>query len=190
MGLYKHLRNSWRSGSSQELVHSRLVEWRHQPSSIRIPRPTRLDRARSIGYRAKEGIIVVRQRVIRGGHTRPKIRKGRRPKHFRQNLVLAKNYQQIAEERASRKFPNLEVLNSYFVAEDGKYRWFEIIMLDPQEPAIRTDKTLAWIANPDHRGRAFRGLTSAGRKSRDLRHKGIGAEKARPSHRAKGRQMN
>ncbi len=37
------------------------------------------------------------------------------------------------------------------------------------------------------KGRAFRGLTSAGRKSRGLRRKGKGAEKVRPSLRANKR---
>ena len=39
-------------------------------------------------------------------------------------------------------------------------------------------------------GRPFKGLTSAGRKSRGLRNKGKGAEKVRPSLRSKKRQGN
>ena len=31
---------------------------------------------------------------------------------------LDKNYQLIAEERTSKKYPNCEVLNSYYVAKD------------------------------------------------------------------------
>ena len=38
-----------------------------------------------------------------------------------------------------------------------------------------------WIKNRQHKARAYRGLTSAGRKSRGLRNKGKGAEKMRPS---------
>ena len=102
--------------------------------------------------------------------------------------VVGKNYQWIAEERANRKFPNLEVLNSYYVGEDGKYYWYEVILVDPQAPEIKADKELNWICSGKHRGRVFRGLTSAAKKSRGLRKKGKGAEKIRPSLRAHGRK--
>ncbi|MEM2486836.1 MAG: 50S ribosomal protein L15e, partial [Candidatus Bathyarchaeia archaeon] len=81
-------------------------------------------------------------------------------------------------------FPNLEVLNSYWVGEDGRYKWFEVIMVDPHHPAIRADKDINWICEKQHKGRVFRGLTSAGKKVRGLRKKGHGAEKARPSKKA------
>ena len=47
------------------------------------------------------------------------------------------------------------------------------------------DKGLMNLAN--QRGRVYRGLTSAGRKSRGLRGKGKGFEKMRPSRRAHNR---
>ena len=50
------------------------------------------------------------------------------------------NYQWICEQRAARKFPNLEVLNSYYLAKDGKHIWYEIILVDPQHPVIKADK--------------------------------------------------
>ncbi|MEM2338349.1 MAG: 50S ribosomal protein L15e, partial [Candidatus Bathyarchaeia archaeon] len=46
------------------------------------------------------------------------------------------------------------------------------------------DKDVNWICQKQHRGRVFRGLTSAGKKVRGLRKKGRGAEKARPSKKA------
>jgi large subunit ribosomal protein L15e len=96
-------------------------------------------------------------------------------------LTPIKNLQWIAEERAARKFPNLEVLNSYYVAEDGLLKWFEVILVDPNHPAIKNDPDINWICNKSNRRRVFRGLTSSGKKARGLRHKGIGAEKIRPS---------
>ena len=96
----------------------------------------------------------------------------------------AKSLQRIAEERASRKFPNMEVLNSYWVGEDGRHRWYEVILVDGHHPAIRTDPHLSWVAERGHRGRAERGLTSAGRKGRGMRRRGIGTEKNRPSIRS------
>jgi large subunit ribosomal protein L15e len=90
----------------------------------------------------------------------------------------------IAEEKAGRKFPNLEVLNSYWIGEDGRSKWFEIIMVDPHHPTIRADKNINWISQKQHHKRVFRSLTSAGKKIRSLRRKGRGAEKFRPSKKA------
>ena len=162
-----------------ELWQKRLILWRKQPVTIRIKRPTRLDRARSLGYKAKPGFILVRQKVLRGGHKRPRITGGRRSKHARQKMILNMSYQTIAEQRANRKFKNCEVLNSYWVAEDSQYQWFEIILVDPMHPQILADKRVAWMFTK--KGRVFRGLTSSGRKSRGLRKKGKGSEHTRPS---------
>lgn len=185
MSMYKHIRQLWKKpkASLGDIWKKRLIEWRKEPVTVRIKRPTRLDAARSCGYKPKPGIILVRQRVKRGGHKRPKIRKGRRTKHSGQRKNLDKSYQQIAEERASKKYVNCEVLNSYYIAKDGIYYWYEIILVDRTHPQVLADKNLAWISTK--KGRAHRGLTSAGRKSRGLRsRKGKGAEKLRPSRTA------
>ena len=81
-------------------------------------------------------------------------------------ITPAKSIQRIAEERASRKHPNLEVLNSYWVGEDGKSKWYEVILMDRSHPSIQSDPELNWICDPSNRGRAFRGKTSAAKKSR------------------------
>ena len=60
-------------------------------------------------------------------------------------------------------------------------------MVDPSHPVIRSDKDVGWICEKQHTGRVFRGLTPAGIKGRGLTKKGKGAEKVRPSLRAKGR---
>ncbi|MBW2977225.1 50S ribosomal protein L15e [Candidatus Woesearchaeota archaeon] len=182
MGTYKYVRELWRKPKQtlSKLWTERLIQWRQEPSTVRIERPTRIDRARSLGYKAKQGFVIVRQKVSRGGHMRPKaIMGGRRPKHARRRMVLDKSYKQIAEERANRKFPNCEVLNSYWVAKDGKYYWYEIILVDKAHPAILKDKDIKWITEKQHKRRVYRGLTSAARKSRGLRRKGTGAEKVR-----------
>ncbi len=187
MGLYQHLRETWKTPRKNipQLWRERLLQWRKEDSTVRIEHPTRIDKARSLGYKAKQGYIIVRQRVMRGGHTRPwKKMGGRRPKKFGRTLSLRKNYQQIAEERAQKKFDNLVVLNSYWVAEDGNYYWYEVLLVDPAHPVIKADPAINWICSPKHRSRAFHGKTSAGKKSRGLRWKGKGVEKARPSRRA------
>jgi large subunit ribosomal protein L15e len=58
----------------------------------------------------------------------------------------AKSIKLIAEERVARKYPNLEVLNSYWVWEDGVSKWFEVILVDPNSPSIKSDKDMGWIS--------------------------------------------
>lgn len=189
MALTQQLQAFWqqKDAAHRDFWRQRLVQWRQEPVTLRIEHPTRLDRARAIGYKAKQGVLIVRQRVPKGGHTREKPSGGRRSKNTRRTRALRKNYQLIAEERAIKKFPNCEVLNSYYVANDGKNTWFEVVMIDPNHPAVIADKELNWIAN--QRRRVHRGLTSAGRKMRGLRYKGKGVEKARPSRRANRRRL-
>ncbi|MFH1395767.1 MAG: 50S ribosomal protein L15e [archaeon] len=191
MGLYQRVRELWKKPKQNmpELWRERLIEWRQDPSTLKIERPTRIDRARSLGYKAKQGFVIVRQRILRGGHTRPMIKKGRRPRNYGQRLSLRKGYQLIAEERVAKKFTNLTVLNSYYVSEDGKYYWYEIILVDPNHPVIKSDKNLDWLSQKKHASRVSHGKTSAGKKSKGLRGKGKGYEKARPSRRANLRKQ-
>lgn len=178
--MYNHVKESFKN-PNKELMRERLIAWRQEDSVQKIDKPTNIASARRLGYKAKQGVVVVRVKLPRGGRMRPQIRKGRRTKHMRRFKILDKNYRAVAEERAAKKFKNLEVLNSYKIAKDGMYYWFEVIMIDPHSSVILSDKNLSWIATK--KGRAYRGLTSAGRKSRGLRAKGKGAEKIRPSRR-------
>jgi len=169
---YKYVAGAWKRPEAsfvEELMSLRVIEWRKQPAIVRVERPTRLDRARKLGYKAKQGFVVVRVRVRRSGLRKTRPRSGRRPKRMGvAKLKPAKSSKLIAEERAARKFPNLEILNSYWVWEDGRFKWFEAIMVDPSHPAIKSDKDVNWICEEAHRGRVFRGLTSAGKKVRGL----------------------
>jgi len=191
MGYYKYVSEAWKRPreSLGKIWQQRLMEWRAQPTVFRIDKPTRIDRARSLGYKAKPGFIMARVRVRKGGRERPRHKQGRKPsKAGFVKFYPKKSWQWIAEEKAARTFPNLEVLNSYYVGNDGVQQWFEIILLDSHHPAIIGDKDVCWICRPENRGRVFRGLTSAGKSSRGLRWKGKGAEKARPSLAARGRR--
>ena len=185
---YSFIRELWKRPKENPLWKERLIKWRREPSIVRIERPTRIDRARALGYKAKKGFVIVRVRVRRGGRKRPKPKGGRRSKRQTIKKVLKMNYRWVAEQRAARKFPNLEVLNSYWVAKDGNYYWYEVILVDPNRPEIKADKNINWITSKKRRGRVFRGLTSAARKSRGLRKKGKRATKVRPSLRAHERK--
>ncbi len=149
--------------------NQRLIQWRKEPVITRIDKPTRIDRARSLGYKAKQGFVLVRVRVNKGVSKRPKITGGRRPKRFGSYYPKDKSKNVIAEQKVARKFLNLEVLNSYWIGEDGQHKWFECILIDPNHPVIKSDPHINWISQPQHKNRTFRGLTSAGKKSRGLR---------------------
>lgn len=183
--MYKYIEEAWeqpREGYMKELQRKRLKRWRREDNFKRIERPTRLDRARKLGYKAKQGFVLARTRVRKGNLRKSRPTGGRGPKSMGvKKITPKKNLQWIAEERTSRKYPNLRVLNSYWVGEDGRKKFFEVIMVDPDHPSIENDPDINWICKKDQKGRVFHGKTSAGRKSRGLRSKGKGAEKSRPS---------
>lgn len=186
-GLYHYLREAWKK-PDPEVLRERMVEWRKGSRFVKVEKPLRLDKARALGYKDKKGFVVIRVRVLRGGHSRPRPNKGRRSKrlHARKNLKM--NYKWIAEQRVGRKYANLEVLNSYQIGKDGKHYFFEVIMVDPAKSEIKKDSNLSWITKSENKRRVFRGLTSAGKKSRGLRVSKSKAPKARPSVRAGGRK--
>jgi large subunit ribosomal protein L15e len=185
---YKYIAEAWAKPDKSfvdALMRKRLVEWRRQSTITRIDKPTRLDKARKLGYKAKQGFVVVRVRVRRGGMRKQRPRSGRRPKRMGvKKFKPGKSLRLIGEERSGRKFPNLEVLNSYWVGEDGRSKWFEVILVDPSHPVIKADPNINWVCEKQHRKRVFRSLSSAGKKVRSLRRRGRGAEKFRPSRKA------
>lgn len=189
MGYYKYVAELWKKPreSFGKQWQQRLAVWRSENVVTRVEKPTRIDRARALGFKAKPGFVMARVRVRRGGRHRIMPTGGRKPSKSGQvHYTPKKSKRWISEEKAARKFPNLEVLNSYSVGEDGVYVWHEVILVDPNHPVIRADKDISWIANSANRGRVFRGLTSAGKISRGHRWKGKGAEKMRPSINARG----
>ena len=179
-GMYYHIKQAWKK-PDKKILRERMINWRKGEAFTRVEKPLRLDRARVLGYKAKKGFVIIRVRLKRGGHKRPRPNKGRRSKrlHTRKNLKL--NYQKIAEQRTAKKYRNLKVLNSYKIGKDGVHFWYEVILVDPNHPEIKSDKNISWIRLNKHKGRVYRGLTSAGKKSRSLRGKGKGFEKSRPS---------
>jgi len=81
--LYRHLREAWKKPEEsyiKDLMKQRVIVWRKQPSSVKLDKPTRLDRARGLGYKAKHGFHVVRTRVRRGGRRKLRPVLGRRQK--------------------------------------------------------------------------------------------------------------
>jgi len=128
----------WKTNSEE--LKKRAIIWRKEPTIHRIIRPSRLDRARRLGYKAKQGIIVIRTKVGRGGMRKQRPVSGRRPKHLGVTRIKqAESMRLVAERRVNEKYPNLEVLGSYFLYKDGKNIWYEIILADTSHPSIAKD---------------------------------------------------
>ena len=190
MGAYKYMEELARkkqSDTARFLSRMRCWEYRQLPSMVRLTRPSRPDKARRLGYKAKQGVCVYRVRVRRGGRKRP-VSKGiiyGKPVHQGvTKLKPRRNLKNQAEEKAGRKCGGLRVLNSYWINSDTVYMYYEIIMVDPMHAAVRNDPRLNWICNPTHKHRELRGLTAAGKRYRGLQKKGHKATKLRPSVRA------
>ena len=131
----------WKDNSIE--LRNRAITWRRQNAMLRIDRPSRLLRARRLGYKAKEGIIVVRMRVGMGGMRKQRPRGGRRPTHLGVTRIKADiNMQKVAENRVLEKHANMKLLGSYFLYKDGKHIWYESILADPSHPRIAKDKEL------------------------------------------------
>ncbi len=134
--MYNALAKAWRKPRETyivELMRGRVITWRRQPTVVRIDKPTKLHTARKLGYKAKPGIVVVRVRVRKGSGEKSRPRSGRRPKAMGVKKIKRDiSKQKIAEERALKKYPNLKLMGSYYVWEDGVYKWYECILYDPQ----------------------------------------------------------
>ncbi|HXZ98592.1 MAG TPA: 50S ribosomal protein L15e, partial [Candidatus Acidoferrum sp.] len=134
MGAYKYMSKAWNERDSSVLgqyLRQAAISWRRDSVIKRLQFPTRLDRARSVGYRKKQGFVVARVRVRKGGARKKRPSSGRRPRALGvTKFTRAKSLKEIAEERVAKKFPNLSVLNSYYVWEDGTSKWFEVVLVD------------------------------------------------------------
>ena len=124
-------------------LRQRAVIWRNQNAVTRVEKPSRIARARRLGYKAKQGIIVIRMRVGTGGMRKQRPRGGRRPKHLGVTKIKADvSMKQVAERRVLERYPNMKLLGSYFLYKDGMHYWFEVILADPSHPRIAKDKEI------------------------------------------------
>lgn len=168
MGSYKHIRQTMIAEYKErpQAYKDKLILWGTQGTIVKVERPSNIARARRLGYKAKEGVIVVRVGVNKGRSKRKTASGGRKPSKSGRYFSRAKSNQAIAEERAARRFSNFEVMNSYFAGESGAKVFFEIILLNRVSPSVLADKNLSRIVQK--KNRAFAGLTSVGRQHRGL----------------------
>ena len=137
--MYREISKTWRSMVKQAspALKSRAIQWRRGATVQRLDRPTRLDRARSLGYKAKQGFVVVRIKVTRGGMRQKRPVSGRRPKHM--GVLKIKGHfssQDTANRRVLQKYPNMKLVGSYPVYQDGRYIWFEVILADSHQATL------------------------------------------------------
>jgi large subunit ribosomal protein L15e len=68
---------------------------------------------------------------------------GRRPKHLGVlRIKPALSMQKVAERRVLERFPNMNLLGSYYLHQDGLYLWYEVILADTFHPRIIADKEI------------------------------------------------
>lgn len=70
----QYIEELWKKKQSDVLrflLRVRCWEYRQLPAVSRLTRPSRPDKARRLGYKAKQGYVIYRARVRRGGRKRP-----------------------------------------------------------------------------------------------------------------------
>lgn len=195
MGAYKYLEEIWKKKQSdlmRFIMRMRTWEYRQLNTVHRCTRPSRPEKARKLGYKRKQGYVIYRVRVRRGGRKKQNS-KGivyGKPKNQGIRVKAYRSLRGIAEERVGRRLKGLRVLNSYWVGQDATYKFFEVILVDPGHNAIRNDAKINWLVKPVHKHRELRGLTSAGKSYRGLRVRGNNDNKNRSSRRANWKRRN
>jgi large subunit ribosomal protein L15e len=167
MGAYKYITETLQKQYKErdQSFRDKIMLWRSQAPIMAVDYPANLTRARRLGYKAKQGYIIVRARVDKGRRTRIKPMGGRKQKNFYRFVQPGMSHQAIAEQRVNRVYRNMEVLNSYWVGEDGNYKYFEVILADPAKATVN-------ISSVIRAGKSFRGLTSAGNSGTPNKQKG------------------
>lgn len=168
MGAYKYIAQTLQKQYKERdaLFRSKIIAWRSGPAMAAVEYPANITRARRLGYKAKQGYVVVRVRMDKGRRTRRKPMGGRKHKNFYRFVQPGMSHQAMAEQRVNRIYRNMEVLNSYWVGEDGNYKYFEVILADPTKATVN-------ISSVMRQGKSFRGLTSAGNSGRPNKKKGL-----------------
>ncbi|KAJ1976946.1 60S ribosomal protein L15 [Dimargaris verticillata] len=174
MGAYRYiteLHKKKQSDAMRFLLRLRSWELRQLNGVHRASRPSRPDKARRLGYKAKQGYVIYNVRVRRGSRKRQNrkgIVYGKPTNHGINELKNQRSLRAIAECRVGRRCGNLRVLNSYWINQDSTYKYFEVILVDPSHRVIRRDPRIQWICKAVHKHRESRGLTSATKKSRGI----------------------
>lgn len=134
MGAYRYVQELYRKKQSEVmryLLRIRVWQYRQLTKLHRCPRPSRPDKARRLGYRAKQGYVIYRIRIRRGGRKRP-VPKGctyGKPKsHGINELKPYRKLQNIAE--VSYKMPSWD-WTTYSTVHDANLSDLLILVMIP-----------------------------------------------------------
>lgn len=134
MGAYRYVQELYRKKQSEVmryLLRIRVWQYRQLTKLHRCPRPSRPDKARRLGYRAKQGYVIYRIRIRRGGRKRP-VPKGctyGKPKsHGINELKPYRKLQNIAE--VSYKIPSWD-WTTYSTVHDANLSDLLILVMIP-----------------------------------------------------------
>lgn len=150
--MYKYIQKTFEAQYDQRSpeYRARLTLWRKQPVITRVDGPTNIARAHSVGYKARKDFVVARVRVKKGKRIRARADQGRKPGRNRKRENPGKGWQWFAEQKALRRFPNLSLIGSYYVGEDGQQSFYEIVMqnLESSKPSRPIVAPIAAAAKP------------------------------------------
>ena len=106
--MYAYVRDAWKipaKSGVRALLWERMQIWRREGSVVRVLHPTRIDRARSLGYKAKQGIVVVRVSVRRGGRRASRYVRARRTARMGVTKEPWKKYSADRRRASLQKIP-------------------------------------------------------------------------------------
>jgi large subunit ribosomal protein L15e len=115
------------------MLRLRCWEFRQLPELVRLTHPTRPDKARRLGYKAKQGHVIYRIRIRKGGRRRAASKNrvyGKNRTHHIHKLTPKVNVQALSENKAGKALPGLRLLNSYWINQDGAYKYYQVILVD------------------------------------------------------------
>ena len=73
------------------------------------------------------------------------------------HLKFQRGLRSTAEERVGRRCGNLRVLNSYWINQDGVYKYYEVILVDPNHKAVSNFVFMYAVCASDCFGFGFAG---------------------------------
>jgi hypothetical protein len=122
-----------------------LARIKHAGWDTRLSRGTLSIVSASAGVTARSTFLKVRdQKYLVHGFALKRLIGATYGKPVRQgvnHLKPQRGLRSVAEERVGRRCGNLRVLNSYWVNQDGVYKYYEVILVDPNHKVVSTQ----WI---------------------------------------------
>ena len=167
MGAYKYIEELYKKKQTDVLRFVlRIRAWEYRQLNVihRASRPSRPDRARRLGYEAKQrmsfsvfvSVVEVARSQVRKGQVM-----GKPATHGVNQLKPTRSSVALLKSVVGRKCPNLRVLNSYWVeAKTPPSNTLKSSSSTPPHKAIRRDPRYNWICAATMKHRESRGLTS------------------------------